>query len=57
MHTKLARANRLIAVISPDCLPARYSPIEWASQVWDDPDGTKVIPVIVKPIPDATSAE
>jgi hypothetical protein len=53
MNTKLAWANRLIAVISPDYLPARYSPVEWASQIWNDPDGTKgsVIPVIVRPTP------
>jgi len=51
MNTKLAWADRLIAVISPDYIPARYSPIEWASQIWNDPDGTKgsVVPVIVKP--------
>jgi hypothetical protein len=51
MNTKLAWADRLIAVISPDYVPARYSPIEWASQIWNDPDGTKgsVIPVIVRP--------
>ena len=51
MNTKLAWADRLIAVISPDYIPARYSPIEWASQVWNDPDGTKgsIIPVIVRP--------
>jgi TIR domain-containing protein len=51
MNSKLAWADRLIAVISPDYIPARYSPIEWASQIWDDPDGTKgsVIPVIVRP--------
>jgi TIR domain len=51
MNTKLAWADRLIAVISPDYLPTRYSPMEWASQIWNDPDGTKgsVIPVIVKP--------
>jgi TIR domain len=51
MNTKLAWADRLIAVMSPDYVPARYSPIEWASQVWNDPDGTKgsVIPVIVRP--------
>src|SRR5215469_3529191 len=53
MNTKLAWADRLIAVISPDYLPARYSPMEWASQIWNDPDGTKssVIPVIVRPTP------
>jgi TIR domain len=51
MNTKLAWADRLIAVISPDYVPARYSPMEWASQIWDDPDGTRgsVIPVIVRP--------
>ena len=51
MNTKLAWADRLIAVISPDYLPARYSPVEWASQIWEDPDGTKgsVIPVVVRP--------
>jgi hypothetical protein len=51
MNTKLAWADRLIAVISPDYIPARYSPIEWTSQIWNDPDGTKgsVIPVIVRP--------
>jgi hypothetical protein len=49
MSTKLAWADRLIAVISPDYVPSRYSPMEWASQVWNDPGGTKgsVIPVIV----------
>jgi hypothetical protein len=53
MNSRLAWAERLIAVISPNYLPARYSLIEWASQVWDDPDGTKgsVIPVIVRPTP------
>jgi hypothetical protein len=52
MNTRLAWADRLIAVISPDYVPARYSPMEWASQIWNDPDGTKgsVIPVIVRPI-------
>src|SRR5215468_8221689 len=51
MNTKLAWADRLIAVISPDYVPSRYSPMEWASRVWNDPDGTKgsVIPVIVRP--------
>jgi hypothetical protein len=51
MNTKLAWADRLIAVISPDYVPARYSPMEWASQIWNDSDGTKgsVIPVTVKP--------
>jgi hypothetical protein len=51
MNTKLVWADRLIAVISPDYIRARYSPIEWASQIWNDPDGTKgsVIPVIVRP--------
>jgi hypothetical protein len=51
MNNKLAWADRLIAVISPDYVPSRYSPMEWASQIWDDPDGTKgsVIPVIVRP--------
>jgi hypothetical protein len=51
MSTKLAWADRLIAVISSDYLPSRYSPMEWASQIWNDPDGTKgsVIPVIVRP--------
>jgi hypothetical protein len=51
MNTKLAWADRLIAVISPDYVPTRYSPMEWVSQLWNDPDGTKgsVIPVIVRP--------
>jgi len=51
MNTKLAWADRLIAIISPDYVPARYSPMEWASQIWNDPDGTKgsVIPILVKP--------
>ena len=51
MNSKLAWADRLIAVVSPDYAPARYSPIEWASQIWDDPDGKKgsVIPVVVRP--------
>jgi hypothetical protein len=49
MNTRLAWADRLIVVISPDYAPARYSPMEWASQIWIDPDGTRgsVIPVIV----------
>jgi hypothetical protein len=53
MNNKLAWADRLIAVISPEYVPARYSPMEWVSEIWNDPDGTKgsVIPVIVKPTP------
>ena len=41
----------MIAVISPDYVPSRYSPMEWASQVWNDPGDTKgsAIPVIVRP--------
>jgi hypothetical protein len=51
MNAKLTWADRLIAVISPDYMPARYSPMEWAAQIWDDPDGTNgsVIPVLVRP--------
>src|SRR5262245_40013683 len=51
MNSRLAWADRLIAILSPDYVPARYSPMEWASQIWNDPDGTKgsVIPVIVRP--------
>ena len=50
MNTEIAWADRLIAVISPDYIPARYSFIEWASEIWSDPDGTKgsVIPVVVR---------
>jgi len=50
-NTELAFDDRLIAVISPDYVPSRYSPMEWASEIWNDPDGTKgsVIPVIVRP--------
>jgi tetratricopeptide (TPR) repeat protein len=50
MDKRLAWADRLIAVISPDYLTGLYSRMEWASQVLDDHDGTKglVIPVIVK---------
>jgi hypothetical protein len=53
MSKKLAWAERLIAVISPGYEPSRYSPMEWASEIWDDPDGMKgsVIPVIVRPTP------
>ena len=53
MNQRLAWADRLIAVVSPDYLPARYSPMEWASQIWEDSDGAKgsVIPVIVRPTP------
>jgi hypothetical protein len=53
MNNKLAWADRLIAVISPDYVPTRYSPMEWASQIWNDPDGTRgsVIPVVVRPTP------
>jgi hypothetical protein len=53
MNNKLAWADRLVAVISPDYVPARYSPMEWAAQIWNDPDGTRgsVIPVIVRPTP------
>jgi TIR domain len=36
MNKKLAWADRLIAVISPDYLPTRYSPMEWASQIWNE---------------------
>src|SRR6516225_1100778 len=52
-NTELAFADRLIAVISPDYVPSRYSPMEWASEIWNDPHGTKgsVIPVIVRPTP------
>ena len=51
MNTKLAWADRLIAVVSPNYVPARYSPMEWGAQVWDDPDGTQgsVVPVLVRP--------
>jgi hypothetical protein len=51
MNARLAWADRLIAVISPDYAPARYSPMEWASEIWIDPDGRRgsVIPVIVRP--------
>jgi hypothetical protein len=54
MNKRLAWADRLIAVISPDYVLARYSPMEWASQIWEDADGAKgsVIPVIVRPTPD-----
>jgi TIR domain len=31
MSTKLAWDDRLIAVISPDYVPSRYSPMEWTS--------------------------
>jgi hypothetical protein len=50
MNNKLAWADRLIEVVSPDYVPTRYSPIEWAAQIWNDPDGTRgaVIPVIVR---------
>lgn len=53
MNNKLAWADRLIAVTSPDYAPAQYSPMEWASQIWNDPDGTRgaVIPVVVRPTP------
>ena len=53
MNAKLVWADRLIAVISPDYVPACYSPMEWAAQIWDDPHGTKgsVIPVVVRPTP------
>lgn len=53
MNRRLAWADRLIAVISPDYVPALYSPMEWASQIWDDAEGAKgsVIPVIARPTP------
>lgn len=53
MNQKLAWADRLIVVVSPDYLPARYSPMEWAARIWEDSDGSKgaVIPVIVRPTP------
>src|SRR5262250_2498120 len=53
MNKRLAWADRLIAVISPDYVLARYSPMEWASQIWEDADGAKgsVIPAIVRPTP------
>ena len=51
MNNRLAWADRLIAVISPDYLTGTLFAMEWASQIWNDPDGTKgsVIPVIVRP--------
>src|SRR5207342_2980183 len=53
MNARLAWADRLIAVISPDYVGGRYSLMEWTAQLWNDPDGTKgsVIPVIVRPTP------
>lgn len=53
MNEKLSWATRLIAVISPNYLPARYSPMEWASKLWEDPTGELglVIPVVVQPTP------
>ncbi len=53
MDQKLAWADRLIAVISPDYLPARYAPMEWAAQIWEDADSARgaVIPVVVRPTP------
>ena len=51
MNAKLAWADRLIAVVSPDYVAARYSLMEWVAQLWNDPNGTKgsVIPVLVRP--------
>ena len=51
MNARLAWADRLIAVVSPDYVAARYSLMEWVAQLWNDPDGTKgsVIPVLVRP--------
>jgi TIR domain len=53
MNARLAWADRLIAVVSPDYVPARYSAMEWAAQIWDDPGGTRgsVVPVLVRPTP------
>ena len=53
MNRKLAWADRLIAVVSPDYTPAKYSSMEWSATIWDDPDGTKgsVIPIVVRPTP------
>lgn len=53
MNQKLAWADRLIAVVSPDYVPARYAATEWAAAVWDDPGGNKgaVVPVVVRPTP------
>ncbi len=51
MSSRLEWADRLIAVISPDYIKARYSAMEWAASLWEDPDGTKgaVVPVVVRP--------
>ena len=53
MNQKLAWADQLIAVISPDYATARFSLMEWAAQIWEDFDGAKgaVIPIIVRPTP------
>lgn len=53
MNERLAWAERLIAVISPDYVNAVYSVSEWTSKVWGDPSGKRgaVIPVIVRATP------
>lgn len=54
MNERLAWADRLLAVVSPDYLAGTYSISEWTAMVWDDPDGKRgaVVPVIVRPTPD-----
>ncbi len=53
MNERLAWAERLIAVVSPDYVTARYSVAEWTAKVWGDPDGKdgSVVPVLVRPTP------
>ncbi len=50
MNERLAWADRLIAVVSPDYVEAAYSAMEWAQSVWGDPGGRdgKTIPVVVR---------
>lgn len=54
MNEKLLWAERLIAVVSPDYVHAKYSEMEWRSLVWEDPDGSagSVVPVMVRPTPE-----
>jgi len=53
MSKRLAWADCLIAVVSPDYLEGSYSMMERAAVLWDDPTGEKgsLVPVIVRPTP------
>ena len=52
MQNALQSADRVIALLSPDYLRARYPQPEWAAGFADDPEGMKrrLIPVMIRPL-------